>query len=233
MWIMLEWQLRQMGAESLATNRAALDMMLPAMSKFAESSYPVLSKAPLYLRETLLFPYTAGLLFQQTAVEQRGRQAFAQVLTDPPLTTHEVLHPEAWMQKLKFTPPALPAWPEGSRYHRVSSGILGELDLQILLKQYARVEDAARLAPLWRGGAYELAEHKASRRPALRWSVAFDSPDSARHFLTLYRKVLEGKSERLLVETSGPDLVGGANTGGRFRIEARGPSVTALEALQP
>lgn len=233
MWIMLEWQLGQMGGGSLAGNRAALERMLPAMGKLAESSYPVFAKAPLYMRETLLFPYTAGLLFQQAAVEKHGRRAFAEVLARPPATTHEVLHPEEWIEERRYAAPALPPLPGAAQYRSASSGTLGELDIGILWKQYGTEEEAARWPALWRGGAYELAEHKQTRRAALRWSVQLATPEAARQFLALYRKVLEGKSDRLAFQPGGPETLAGRNADGWFRVEAHGASVTALEAMQP
>ena len=71
MWVMLEWQMRRTGS-SLKNNRAALDLMLPMMGRMAAEQFPVFSTAPLYMKETLLFPYSAGILFQQSAIETKS-----------------------------------------------------------------------------------------------------------------------------------------------------------------
>ncbi len=231
MWIMVESQLRQAGGASLTKSRGALDLMLPAMGQLAAESYPVFARAPLYLRETLVFPYSAGILFQQAAVEKLGKKAFAEVLRNPPNTTSEVLHPERWPAPVQ-APPALPPQEGLKEYRQLAAGTLGELDLQILLKQYCTEADAKELAPHWRAGAYDVFEHKSSKHPLLRWAVRFDSPAAAAAFLSAYARVLQGKwPETKFVNRSERLLEGQADTGG-FRIAAEGETVRAIESLK-
>jgi len=55
-------------------------------------------KAPIYLREALLFPYTYGTDFVVAVMEKRGKQAaFAGVLEHPPLDTHQIMEPKAYL----------------------------------------------------------------------------------------------------------------------------------------
>lgn len=233
MWVMLEWQFGKSGIGSVSTNRETLERMLPVLGTMAAASYPVFAKSPLYLQETLLFPYTAGVLFQQAVIEKMGKRAFRAVLEKPPATTHEVLHPEAWLEGRKLEAPPAPV-PENEKvYRRLSAGILGEFDLRVLLKQYCGEEDAMRLAPQWRGGSYELLEHKATGRPALRWSAAFEEEAAAQDFAERYRRVLEGKSTGLKWRNMGKGRLEGINSDGAFRIEVRGAAVGAVEGLQP
>lgn len=233
MWVMLEWQLGRVGMGSLAENGAALEKMLPMLGKMAAASYPVFGRSPLYMQETLLFPYTAGVLFQQAAVEKLGKKAFRQVLERPPATTHEIFQPVQWLENRRFqAPPALVPEKE-SDYRRLSSGVLGEFDVRVLMKQYCGAEDAERLGPQWRGGSYELLEHKAAGKPALRWSIGFSEEAAALDFVERYRRVLEGKSTELRWRASGRGLLEGSNSDGRFRVEARGAAVAGVEGLQP
>jgi hypothetical protein len=233
MWVMLEWQLGRMGMGSVATNREALERMLPVLGSMAAASYPVFATSPLYLQETLLFPYTAGVLFQQAAVEKLGSRAFRTVLERPPETTRQILHPEDWLAGRRYEAPPAPVPPGESDYRRVSAGILGEFDLRVLLKQYCGAEAAERLGSQWRGGSYELLEHRRTRRPALRWAIGFSGEAAALDFLLCYRKVVEAKSEQLRWKAAGTEFLEGFNSDGEFRIEVRGASVGALEALQP
>ncbi|MEJ5369447.1 MAG: hypothetical protein WHT08_14105 [Bryobacteraceae bacterium] len=233
MWVMLEWQFGKSGIGSVSTNREALERMLPALGSMAAASYPVFAKSPLYLQETLLFPYTAGVLFQQAVIEKMGKRAFRAVLEKPPSTTHEILHPEAWLEGRRLEAPPAPV-PENERdYRRLSAGILGELDLRVLLKQYCSEEDARRLGAQWRGGSYELLEHRRSGRPALRWSAAFSEEAAAQDFLDRYRRVLEGKSSGLQWREAGKGRLEGINSDGAFRVELRGAAVGAMEGLEP
>lgn len=232
MWIMLESQVQRMGAGSLTKNRAALDMMMPAMGQLAAESYPVFAHAPLYLRETLVFPYTAGLLFQQAAVERLGKQAFAEVLRHPPNTTSEVLHPDRWPAPAAAAAPSLPPLPNLKSMKKLSAGTLGELDLRILLKQYASEEDANKVGPLWRAGAFELLEDRKDQHPTIRWAIAMDSSEGAQRFLALYARVIEGKwKTAVFAERSSTQLSGQGEAGG-FQISADGAMVRGLEGLK-
>ena len=57
---------------------------------------PVLKRAPLLLKESLLFPYREGLNFEQTVLKDEGpKEAFAGVLDRPPGTSYEIMHPRA------------------------------------------------------------------------------------------------------------------------------------------
>lgn len=233
MWVMLEWQMTRMGMGSVANNRQALERMLPALGSMAAASYPVFATSPLYMQETLLFPYTAGVLFHQAAVEKLGARAFRMVLENPPETTRQILHPEDWLAGKRYESPPPPVPERESDYRRVSAGILGEFDLRVLLKQYCGAEAAERLGSQWRGGTYELLEHRKTRRPALRWAIGFSAEAAARDFLLCYRKALEAKSEQLEWKAVATQLLEGVNSDGEFRIEVRGAAVGALEALQP
>ncbi len=232
-WVMIEWQLGRMGMGSLTSSGAALEKMVPALKTMAAASYPVFGRSPLYLQETLLFPYTAGVRFQQAAVEKLGGRAFRRVLESPPATTHEILHPEEWLEKKRYGAPAAPAPERESEYRRLSSGILGEFDVRVLMKQYCGQEEAERFGSMWRGGSYELLEHKATGKPALRWAVGFSEEAAAQDFVERYRRVLEGKSEGLRWSATGRGRLEGSNRDGRFRLEARGAAVAAVEGLQP
>lgn len=232
MWIMIESQVQRMGGASLTKNRTALDMMLPAMGQLAADSYPVFARAPLYLRETLVFPYTAGLLFQQAAVERFGKQAFSEVLRNPPNTTSEVLHPERWPAKSVAAAPSLPPMDTLKSLRKASSGTLGELDVRILLKQYTSPEDADRVAPLWRAGAFELLEDRKDGHATVRWAIEMESPEAAQQLLSLYARVIEGKWKTASFEQRSATRLEGRGEAGGFQITAEGAVVRGLEGLK-
>ena len=71
--------------------------MLELMTESIQTSaaeYPVFSKAPLYIRESLTFPYVSGMLFQNAVFEKLGRESFSEVFVHPPVSTQQILHPE-------------------------------------------------------------------------------------------------------------------------------------------
>ncbi len=86
--------------------------------------FPVLERTPLYLRESLTFPYTEGMRFQDSIYRKLGSAAFDRLFQDPPLSTQEILHPEAYSDMLRPTRPALPKPMKDMRL--LMSGDVGE-----------------------------------------------------------------------------------------------------------
>lgn len=232
MWIMLEAQMRRMG-QSLKNDPGMIAMFTSSAAAGARGLFPAFDGAPLYLRRTLMFPYMAGLQFQQKAIERYGARGFSEVLKRPPVTTREVLHPEVW---IAGTPPERPPLPklEGlGDYNRLTQGSVGELDFEILLTQYASEPEARQQAPRWRGGAFELHEHKTAKHPLLRWSTVWENEQAAAHFLNLYRRVLEGKAPETRFTREAASSLEGVNLAGRFRVSRLGARVEGIEGLKP
>ncbi len=232
MWIMLESQMKKMGS-SLEQNGAMLDMFSTSMSANIKGMFPIFDKAPLYMQQTLMFPYLAGLRFQQKAISQFGKKGFSEVLRRPPTTTREVLHPELWISGITPAKTTLPALADHKQYKTLTNGTVGELDFQILFTQYATEAEALELAPKWRGGSFDLLEAKQGGRTVLRWSAAWDSPEAADAALALYRKVLEGKWNTFKVTKNHPDALEGEGDDGLFRVTRSGSTLTSLEGLKP
>ena len=90
-WLMAEYLARKAG-QSLATSPALLDTMAHSIESGA-SEFPVFESEPLYLRETLTFPYSQGLLFQNAVYQRMKQKAFEEVFRKPPVSTQQILHP--------------------------------------------------------------------------------------------------------------------------------------------
>ncbi len=232
MWIMVESQLRKMG-QSLKTSPSTLNMMLPAMGQMAAETYPIFNSAPLYLRETLLFPYSGGMMFQQAIFAKSGKESFAEILRKPPVTTQQILHPELYVKNVGPTHPPLPSIRAPKEFDRLTDGSIGELDFRILLQQYTGIKEATEQAEKWRGCNFDLLENKQDKHTVLRWAVDWDSPESAQQFLRLYRKVLAGKWKRLQVSEESDTVLAGTGDDGSFRLVATGARVSGLEGLKP
>lgn len=231
MWIMLEAQLRRMGS-SLSTNGAMLDMFSSSMAGSIKGMFPVFDNAPLYLRQTLMFPYLAGLRFQQKAFERYGKQGFSEVLSRPPSTTREVLHPEVWIAGAQRIQPVLPAGPRLDQYKKITDGSIGELDFQILLTQYASEPEAQTVAPQWRAGSFDLHEHRLEKSTVLRWATVWENEKTARDFLALYRKVLTGKWKTVKFAVDSASALEGTGDDGEFRITVAANRVSGIEGLK-
>ncbi len=145
-WLMAEYTARRSGG-SLRDSPAVLEALTNPGALGGE--FPVFSKAPLYLRETLLFPYTRGTAFQHAVYLRLGPAAFAEVFRRPPATTQQVLHPELYFERREPARPALPEAPTRG-WRELAAGTVGELDHAILLRQYASAAETARSTrPSW------------------------------------------------------------------------------------
>ena len=229
-WLMSEYFARKSG-QSLKTSPVLLD----AMSQSAEGGageYPVFEQAPLYMRETLLFPYTWGIRFQQALVVKMGVAAFAEVFRKPPASTQQILHPEKYFAGVvsgKLSPPDLVS---RRGFKVLAEGTVGELDHQVLLRQYAGKADADKVAPHWTGGSYRLLENRKLKRLVLAYASEWDEAASAKEYFELYRKVLDGKWKKTEFESTTADYISGRGDDGFFLVRLRGRVVTSLEGLE-
>jgi hypothetical protein len=228
-WLTAE-VLAQRNGRSLAGDSALFDQMAEASSGM--SQYPVFQSVPLYLRETLIFPYTRGMRFQQTVYEKLGKEAFAEVFKNPPVSTQQVLHPATYFDKVQ---PASPELPEPAalkkKYKVLAEGKVGELDHAVLLREHVSREDAERIAPRWRGGKYRVWE-KDKKRAVLCYSVEWDSPETAREYLGLYARILEHKWEKINVTSRTDSELKGMGEDGYFLVRQTGSVVTSVEGLE-
>ena len=229
-WLMSELLARKMG-QSLKGSPALLAAM-SGINDNGAGQFPVFDKSPLYLRQTLVFPYTKRMLFQHAAFDRDGQQGFTEVFTKPPVSTQQILHPEKYFEGVKPTNPDVPE-PKLKGFKSLVGGSLGELEHNILLEQYVGKESAADIAPHWRGSNFVLMENKKANRIALLYASEWDSPDSARRFFQAYRQVLAKKWKQMKVDAQTMELVTGTGDDGVFELRLKGNIVTSIEGLDP
>lgn len=197
-WLAAEWQARR-DQPGEANNQPFLPK-LSAISASITGSFPVLEKAPLYFRVTLLFPYWEGARFQQAVTERLGTRAFAAVFERPPVSTREILHPEVYLQTppaAKPAPPPLPPIGE-SGWRAFSRGTLGELDHLVIFTQLG-VNGASLIASEWRSGVYELLERgKGASRVccAVRYASSWSDEAAAERAERAWKRHLNEKTPR-------------------------------------
>lgn len=203
--------------------------------------FPVFSQAPLYIRESLTFPYTEGMRFQDAVFREMGPGAFEHVFRDPPRSTQHIMHPQTYLSGVMPAKVALPrlevsAGSEARHFRILADGDVGEFDYGVLLRQYIGESEGREAAAHWRGGVYRLYEHKKEKYPVLAHSSAWDSPEAARTFFELYQRVLRAKWKRLEItsssSTSSEGKVTGIGDNGRFSLRLDGVTVHSIEGIQ-
>ena len=103
-WLMAEYVARKAG-QSLANSPAMLETMAHTIESGA-GEFPVFQSEPLYIRVTLVFPYSEGMLFQNAVYMRMQQRSFEEVFKHPPVSTQQILHPDTYFSGL---PPAKPA----------------------------------------------------------------------------------------------------------------------------
>ncbi len=229
-WLMAEYLARKVGS-TLSASPALLETMSRTIETGA-SEFPVFQSEPLYLRETLVFPYSQGLLFQNAVYERSKEKAFEEVFRKPPVSTQQILHPDKYFSGVQPTRPELPQLADAHGYKRIAEGTMGELDHSILLKQYASAEDAASLSPHWKGGMYALMEHKSPERVVMLYAVEWEDAESASRYFRLYRQMLAKKWKHLTVDTEGDATVSGTGDDGHFVVQLSGNTVSSIEGTE-
>ncbi len=230
-WLMSEFLARQNG-QSLKNSPE----LVAAMAKVSDSSggqYPVFEKEPLYLRVTLVFPYTKGMLFQNAVTQRDGKQGFGEVFVHAPVSTQQIMHPEKYFDGTKPTDPKLPDMKLAHGYKGLVGGTLGELEHHILIAQALSDAKADEIAPHWRGCNFALAENKKIGRVMLFYVSEWDSESSARQFLAAYRASMQKKWKKMTVSTETADMVEGEGDDGRFELRINGAIVTSIEGMAP
>jgi hypothetical protein len=169
------------------------------------SGSPVMARAPLLLQESLLFPYTDGLSFEQAILVKAGvKAAFADVLANPPSSSFEIMNPKAYMA---HTPVPVLRLPDihpllDAEYTPYDVGVMGELDVRMLTELFGGQKISAALTPAWAGGVYYAAQRKSAVTEAEKDSTAsiallyysrWKDADAARSFLRVYASEIARK----------------------------------------
>ena len=189
--------------------------------------YPVFDHAPLYLRMSLVFPYTWGMGFQAALTDKLGRDGFSEPFRHAPVSTRQILHPESYLSGEVPKSVELPNPPRGSKI--IFEGDLGELDHRVLLQQFISLKAARQISPQWRGGAFRVVENKRTHALTLYYASEWASDAGAGIFADAYRTCVEGKSHKLDEVRNQPNGFSGHNDRGYFRIVISGTRVSSTE----
>jgi len=170
-------------------------------------STKVYNEAPIFMKESMTFPYSYGMEFVVKIMQKAGKQrAFAGILQNPPHTTRQIMQPETYLSGEKIEPMRVPDFKHDFKdYQKFDIGAMGEFDVAVLIEQYVNKAASKRLYPEWRGGYYYAARPKTDLTASLgllyvsRWSNA----DKAAEFAAIYADSLKQRYKKV-AETGDP-----------------------------
>ncbi len=213
----------------------------------------VFNDAPIFMKESLTFPYSYGMDFVIKLMQKGGKEkAFAGLLQNPPHTTRQIMQPETYLSGEKIEPMHVLDFKRDFKdYQKFDIGAMGEFDVAVLIEQYIGRPISKYMYPEWRGGYYYAAKLKSNPAAPLgllyisRWSSAQTASEFAgiyAHSLReRYKKVSEAdptpKEDVDARDKSASKSLTGrhswATEDGPVIIEQQGDTVLVSESLDP
>ncbi len=164
---------------------------------------PTLAKAPPFIRDELLFPYLAGVVFTQRVLQANSGWAdFPKVFANPPVSTQQILHPDLYLKGVAPEKVTLPdisqLLPRG--WKKLDENLMGEFGLKEVLKQFLGEERSTPLAAAWAGDRYAILENQKTAELMLVFRLKLSGEMEAARFFGLYSEALDKKHENTAQE---------------------------------
>ena len=202
--MMLEYELAPVG-KSVVDSQDLVETMESQMENGTDDS-TVFKDAPIFLRESLTFPYSYGMKFIVKLMEKGGKQkAYAGVLAKPPHTTRQIMQPETYIAGEQIEPMSVPEFKRIFKdYTKFDIGGMGEFDVAVLIEQYAGKKLSEQMYPEWRGGYYYAALPKANAAGdrsnhlplGLMYVSRWSSTEKAAEFAEIYAQSLQQRYKK-------------------------------------
>jgi len=158
---MLEYELRDKGLKL-----RELPEFDPSILVGDLAETPMLKKAPPFIKDSLLFPYFAGLTFSLSVLRTGGWKDFDSVFAHPPASTQQIMHP-ALYRAGKVPAPVkvdLPDGMPGAGWNKLEEDCMGEFGWKEILKQFLGDDRAKQSASGWDGDDYATFERNDSKQ---------------------------------------------------------------------
>lgn len=154
-----------------------------------------IDRAPLFLQETLLFPYNQGAEFVVHFWQIGGWKAVNQIWETPPTTTEQILHPEKYEEGEGAIPVVIADPTElMTDWRLLEYNENGELVTKVfLLNGGASDREATVAAEGWGGDAHYVITND-DGETAMVWASTWDTENDAQEFLDT---LVEVESDRL------------------------------------
>ena len=161
---------------------------------------PVYDRAPAFLKDDFLYPYSQGLTFVQSLYDQGGWSAVDAAYQNPPASTEQILHTELYPTDTPL-PVDLPDLTSalGEGWREVSRNQMGEWYTYLILARAAdpkaRLDDAIATdaAAGWGGDEYLVFNNDSTDSTAFVMKTIWDSNQDAEEFAAALQQYAEAR----------------------------------------
>lgn len=153
--LMLQYTFREQGYKfDPWGNSSIVDIMRQTVAQggLGGDAMGRLAKAPLVLREQLIFPYLAGFGLMADTLRHNPWARIDDMFRKPPVSSEQVLHPDKYFASEKPVPLRSPVLPSLKGWQATYRNVLGELGWSILFRQHGVDGERARTAAAGWGG---------------------------------------------------------------------------------
>jgi hypothetical protein len=167
----------------------------PSMLIGDMESTPMLQKAPMFLKDALIFPYLDGLNFSAAILKPGGWSQLPGVFAKPPVSTQQILHPDLYRSDKAASVVSLPSMDKaiGPDWNKLEDNIMGEFGWKEVLKQFLGEAKAASVSTAWDGDRYQVYEQKQTKRLILIARVQLVTGEQRKQFFATYSMALDKK----------------------------------------
>ncbi len=141
-------------------------------------------KVPPVIKYQLIMPYVQGMVFVTDIYIRKKWKGVTRMLNRLPRSSEQIMHPEKYIKKEEPERVIIFYKPEG--YPLVHSGVVGEYNLNVLLKAK---EDSFGLATGWGGDTFELFEN--DEHVCLLWESVWDKEKYCSRFFHDFKRFVE------------------------------------------
>ncbi|HVF56768.1 MAG TPA: hypothetical protein VM934_11490 [Pyrinomonadaceae bacterium] len=238
----------QLAAQSLVEGDATLLMMhyvvrspmrqlsmLKAIATGGAGSTEQIDKAPRVMRETLVFPYTQGMMWAAQVYKRGGWELISKAYADLPKSTEQILHPEKYFAReeplkniaLKDFSSTL-----GKGWKVADNDVNGEWGYFMILDQFLQSKQESEKAVAgWNGDRYFLYTGPSKGDVLIAQKTFWDTEEDAREFFAAYEKRTNKRYAVEPAETSQADRRVWQTAEGSVLVELSGKSVLILEGV--
>ncbi|MGH9574230.1 MAG: hypothetical protein ACRD40_11960 [Candidatus Acidiferrales bacterium] len=193
---------------------------------------PKLSKAPIYIRDSLIFPYLAGVTFTQQFLKAHdGWQDLHVIFEHPPVSTQQIMHPEKYLAGVQPVAVKLPDWKAvaPNDWKLLDENVMGEFGVEELLKQFLGEDTAKLTSPGWTGDRYAVFEDSKDKTLPIVFVLDMDNEEDAARFFGQYSSALEMKYQTRTYLLRQANFFGFQTDGGSVFVKHQGTQCLVVE----